>query len=346
MKISFFILPVFFPSLLLAQNISGNIKDFNFNAPLEDVSVTLKDNQTNEILGIDSTDENGNYNIDYVVSVNQSKSLPNEFYLSNPYPNPFNPQTRIDFFSPTFNNYRLRIYSIIGELVYAEDFNIDAGYHSFAITGLGAAGVYLFNITSANFTATKKLLLLDGGSGNTKVELKSNSRILNKIGTNELRLELRKNDYEDKDSIFTWQMNLIVNAELIQIPIPDTIHFFTDQNMTPTNTPGNNTAIAATSNLFNGTTGANGEFVTDFIVQYTQNPSDPSDRKYVPATFTVTATRSNTLGGSQEFTVSDVDTIFWFNDLQQTLINKDGSVTGNVDNEQSQNLPGVLVNYY
>lgn len=220
MKILIFISLLLIPSFSAAQNVSGNVKDFHFNDPLEIVSVTLKDYSSGDILGTDSTNASGNYSIDYtIVSVNQINNLPNHYNLSNAYPNPFNPSTRIDFSSPRQGKFTARIYNIIGQLVYNKDFTIDAGSHSFNISGLGSAGVYLFNLSSDEFNSTQKLLLLDGGSGNINVDLIGAGRSsFNKISIDELLIEFRKDGYIEKDTVINWQMNLIVDAEISQIP--------------------------------------------------------------------------------------------------------------------------------
>lgn len=220
MKILIFISLLFIPSFSPAQNVSGNVKDFHFNHPLEIVSVTLKNNSSGEMLGTDSTDASGNYSIDYtIVSVNQKNNLPDDYHLSNAYPNPFNPSTRIDFSAPQQGKFTARIYNIIGQLVYTRDFTVNAGNHSFNISGLGSAGVYLFNLSSDDFTSTQKLLLLDGGSGNITVELTgSNSGRLNKPAYEDLLIEFRKDGYAPYDTVIAWQMNLTVDAELEQIP--------------------------------------------------------------------------------------------------------------------------------
>jgi hypothetical protein len=219
-KIIIFISLLLSPALSLAQNVSGSVQDFHFNAPLGEVSVTLKDHSNGEILGTDSTDASGNYSIDYIIiSVNENNSVPDNYHLSNAYPNPFNPSARIDFSTPVQGKFIVRIFNVIGQLVYNKEFTIDAGSHSFNISGLGSAGVYLFNLSSDDFTSTQKLVQLDGGNTNTNVSLIASNHSRLKISAiDELLIEFRKDGYFEKDTVISWQMNLNVDAELDQIP--------------------------------------------------------------------------------------------------------------------------------
>lgn len=203
-----------------AQNISGNVQDFLFNVPLEEVGVILKNNTDGSILGTDSTDASGNYSIDYIiVNVDDNKSLPTQYYLSNPYPQPFNPSAKFDFNNPRQGSFDVKIYNIIGQLLYTKNLDVESGKHSFVVSGLGSAGVYLFNISGKDFSSTKKLVLLDGGSNtNINVELTSgtNSRI-SKINYGDLKVEFRKAGYVNKDTVIAWQMYLQVDAKLHQV---------------------------------------------------------------------------------------------------------------------------------
>lgn len=128
MKVLTSILLLLTSTVNYAQNISGSVQDFHFSNPIDSVSVTLMDNSSGEILGSGSTNEAGNYSIDYtIVGVNDFNPVPSDFYLSNPYPNPFNPSARIDFNTPVQGRFTVRIFNVIGQLVYSKDFTIDAG---------------------------------------------------------------------------------------------------------------------------------------------------------------------------------------------------------------------------
>lgn len=220
MKVLTSILLLLTSTVNYAQNISGSVQDFHFSNPIDSVSVIIKDNSSGEILGSGPTNEAGNYSIDYtIVRVNDFNPVPSDFYLSNPYPNPFNPSARIDFNTPVQGRFTVRIFNVIGQLVYSKDFTIDAGSHSFNISGLGSAGVYLFDIAGKDFSKTQKLMLLDGGSNNINVELTAGRNgDLKKINMSDLLIEFRKPGYYSKDTIVVWDLNLVVNALLVQVP--------------------------------------------------------------------------------------------------------------------------------
>lgn len=100
---------------------------------------------------------------------NISQEIPAEFKLFNNYPNPFNPQTKIDFALPKNSSVRLVIYDYLGrevsELVngdfaagtYSAEFNTSIG-------GGLASGVYFYRLTvnysDGNYVETKRMMLI------------------------------------------------------------------------------------------------------------------------------------------------------------------------------------------
>ena len=85
-----------------------------------------------------------------------------EYSLADAYPNPFNPTTTISFTVPEAAAVQLRIYDLTGRAV-AELMNgvVQAGEHSIEWNAENMpSGTYFYSLTAANFTATKKLLLL------------------------------------------------------------------------------------------------------------------------------------------------------------------------------------------
>lgn len=91
-----------------------------------------------------------------------TEKVPETFYLSDAFPNPFNPTTKIKFSIPKDEFVSLKIYDILGrevaqlvnEIKIAGEYEVtfDASQHS--------AGVYLYKIETANYTANKKLILM------------------------------------------------------------------------------------------------------------------------------------------------------------------------------------------
>jgi hypothetical protein len=88
--------------------------------------------------------------------------IPNEFVLDQNYPNPFNPSTEIRYQLPENGHVKLEIYDVIGNLVTTLiDQEMNAGYHSINWNASGlSSGIYFYRISSGNFVATKKLMLM------------------------------------------------------------------------------------------------------------------------------------------------------------------------------------------
>ena len=351
MKILIFISLLLIPAFSPAQNVSGNVKDFHFNNPLEIVSVTLKNNSSGEIVGTDSTDASGNYSIDYIiVSVNQINNLPDNYNLSNAYPNPFNPSTRIDFSAPQQGKFTARIYNIIGQLVYTRDFTIDAGNHSFNISGLGSAGVYLFNLSSDDFTSTQKLLLLDGGSGNINVELTgSNTGRMNKPAYEDLLIEFRKDGYAPYDTVVAWQMNLIIDANIQQVSGTDSLLIAGHITRMPTNTDALGVTIrtyAGTQLIAVSSTNNRGNYGYYINYGYYVDPTDPNNIIYVPSEIRIALSGTNYFERDSIFTLDGSD-ISWDTHIVQQWIIKQATVSGNVkDSMTQQPLSNASVNVY
>jgi len=98
------------------------------------------------------------------VSVSESDNalVPAAFTLEN-YPNPFNPATTIEFSVPKATTVTLKVFNLIGQEVRTLilDQRMDAGVHkvSFTMDNL-SSGIYLYTLRSPQFTATRKMLLM------------------------------------------------------------------------------------------------------------------------------------------------------------------------------------------
>lgn len=91
-----------------------------------------------------------------------SNEIPTTYSLSQNYPNPFNPSTTIKFGLPAASRVTLRVYDMLGrEVATLLNEERDAGLHSITFDASRlSTGVYIYALRAANFTATKKLLLL------------------------------------------------------------------------------------------------------------------------------------------------------------------------------------------
>ncbi|MBE0571534.1 MAG: M20/M25/M40 family metallo-hydrolase [Ignavibacteriaceae bacterium] len=88
--------------------------------------------------------------------------IPSEYQLYQNYPNPFNPSTTIKYSIPEEGFVKLAVYNMIGEEVSTLVKNVQkAGKYevNFNASGL-SSGVYVYRIEAANYTASKKLMLM------------------------------------------------------------------------------------------------------------------------------------------------------------------------------------------
>lgn len=98
----------------------------------------------------------------------ETPSLPDEYRLYANYPNPFNPETRIQYELPEASEVSLKIYDIQGRLVrtLAGDQSQYAGKHTLVWDGRNdqgkpvSSGEYLYRFETADFMRTMKMLLL------------------------------------------------------------------------------------------------------------------------------------------------------------------------------------------
>jgi hypothetical protein len=101
------------------------------------------------------------------IQVDGSSSVPSEFALGANYPNPFNPATTFTVDLPVAAEVRVEVVDILGRTV-AELLTgpQPAGSHRLSWNGLvrngiaAPSGVYIIRVTSANFNASRKALLV------------------------------------------------------------------------------------------------------------------------------------------------------------------------------------------
>ncbi len=102
-----------------------------------------------------------------IQSTKAEQSLPTEFTLSQNQPNPFNPTTDISFSLPRTGAVKLVVYNILGaEIATLVDEVRAAGIHTVTWNGQDksgravASGVYLYRLSTSDFSATKKMVLM------------------------------------------------------------------------------------------------------------------------------------------------------------------------------------------
>jgi hypothetical protein len=96
-------------------------------------------------------------------SVEDEEVLPKQVVLNQNYPNPFNPTTTISFTLPATSNVTLEVFNMLGQRVstLAVNKTMAAGQHSVAFDAANMpSGMYLYRLSTGNFTSTKKMMLL------------------------------------------------------------------------------------------------------------------------------------------------------------------------------------------
>ena len=81
------------------------------------------------------------------MNTEEGAAIPVEYLLKGNYPNPFNPETVIEYGIPEAAEVTLEVYDIMGRLMNRETRTLQAGYHFYTWNGKEAAsGVYLYRI--------------------------------------------------------------------------------------------------------------------------------------------------------------------------------------------------------
>lgn len=93
--------------------------------------------------------------------------LPTEYALQHNYPNPFNPQTRIQYQLPQQSHVKLNVYNSVGRHVATlVDEKKSAGHHAIEWTAtddsdrLLPAGIYVYRLEAGDFSSVRKMLLV------------------------------------------------------------------------------------------------------------------------------------------------------------------------------------------
>ncbi|MCP5064879.1 MAG: T9SS type A sorting domain-containing protein, partial [Ignavibacteriae bacterium] len=89
--------------------------------------------------------------------------IPDEYYLSNNFPNPFNPSTKISFGLPEQSTVSLIIYDITGKVVeeFLRNEQLPAGSYSYYFEAKNlASGIYIYRLQAGDFVETKKLIFM------------------------------------------------------------------------------------------------------------------------------------------------------------------------------------------
>jgi photosystem II stability/assembly factor-like uncharacterized protein len=160
-------------NLKLTTNSSSSYKTLLSDDSIRSIGRVARLNEDTVIVA--ASDETTDYlkpiyyfNIQEVITFikdNKNIKTPDHFNLSQNFPNPFNPSTKIRFSLAEKSFATLKVFNILGkEIAVLINEELPAGIHEVewnasALWGL-SSGVYFYNLTSGNFSKTKKLLLL------------------------------------------------------------------------------------------------------------------------------------------------------------------------------------------
>ena len=99
---------------------------------------------------------------DVSLDVDDKDQLPNNMSLSNNYPNPFNPSTKIEYKIPETGRVLLKVYDLLGrEVVTLVNEEKPAGSYDITFDANKLpSGVYYYRLASENFIETKKMVLI------------------------------------------------------------------------------------------------------------------------------------------------------------------------------------------
>ena len=141
----------------------GFVKGSGTTTELKSYTFTDKNLNTGKYkYKLKQTDYNGNseyFELENIIEID----IPNKINLSQNFPNPFNPVTKINFEIPADSKLTLAVYDITGKEITRlvnNEFK-SAGFHSVDFNGSNlSSGVYFYKLTTDNFTSVKRMTLI------------------------------------------------------------------------------------------------------------------------------------------------------------------------------------------
>jgi len=103
------------------------------------------------------------YHYSYIITEIEQSPLENKiYYLSNNFPNPFNPTTKIKYSIPKLSFVTLKVFDVLGKEIETL-VNKDKHTGNYEVEFNAAhlpSGVYFYKLQAGNYIETKKMLLL------------------------------------------------------------------------------------------------------------------------------------------------------------------------------------------
>jgi hypothetical protein len=93
---------------------------------------------------------------------NQHSEIPREFSLSQNFPNPFNPETKIQYALPSTERVSLKVFDILGkEVVTLVNQIQQQGTYTVRFNGTSlSSGIYFYRIQTGNYISVKRMILI------------------------------------------------------------------------------------------------------------------------------------------------------------------------------------------
>ncbi len=100
-------------------------------------------------------------NVNLAFRTNEGTEIAETYALFQNEPNPFRGSTVINFNLPEAANATLAIYDVTGKVLYSTTASYAKGMNSVKVENLNASGVLYYQLDSNDFTATKKMIVID-----------------------------------------------------------------------------------------------------------------------------------------------------------------------------------------
>ncbi|MCE1164215.1 MAG: T9SS type A sorting domain-containing protein [Bacteroidetes bacterium] len=102
------------------------------------------------------------FDLNSILGIDPYGQIPEKYNLSQNFPNPFNPETNIEFDLPQYGMTRLEVYDISGKLIdKIVDQNLNAGHYRVQWRASKfASGTYVYRLQSGSYTATGKMVVV------------------------------------------------------------------------------------------------------------------------------------------------------------------------------------------
>jgi hypothetical protein len=102
----------------------------------------------------------GSFSYSDVVSV--TYDVPAEFVLSQNFPNPFNPSTRINYFIPKESFVNIKVYDFLGREVadLVNETKSTGSYELMFDASSLPSGTYFYSMIAGDYSATMKMILV------------------------------------------------------------------------------------------------------------------------------------------------------------------------------------------